>query len=50
LCGEEYDSVDKILQDAENALELAKSNRRKMIQTLRAKALNPDIPTSPIMG
>ncbi len=50
LCGEEYDSVEKILQDAENALELAKSNRRKMIQSLRAKGLNPDIPTSPIMG
>jgi diguanylate cyclase (GGDEF)-like protein len=52
LCGEEYNSVDDILRDAEQALELAKSNRRKMLQTLRTKAIGPttDIPTSPYMG
>jgi len=52
LCGEEYNSGDDILRDAENALELAKSNRRKMIQSLRMKALGvtTDIPTSPLMG
>ena len=52
LCGEEYDSVDAILQDAEEALELAKSNRRKMLQSLRTKSMSAgtDIPTSPIMG
>jgi diguanylate cyclase (GGDEF)-like protein len=52
LCGEEYNSVDAILHDAEEALELAKSNRRKMLQTLRMKALGAatDIPTSPLMG
>jgi diguanylate cyclase (GGDEF)-like protein len=52
LCGEEYNSVDAILHDAEEALELAKSNRRKMLQTLRTKALGAatDIPTSPLMG
>jgi len=52
LCGEEYNSVDAILHDAEEALELAKSNRRKMLQSLRTKALGAgtDIPTSPFMG
>jgi hypothetical protein len=52
LCGEEYASVDDILHDAEEALELAKSNRRKMLQTLRTKAINAttDITTSPITG
>jgi diguanylate cyclase (GGDEF)-like protein len=52
LCGEEYDSVESILKDAEEALELAKSNRRKMLQTLRTKAISSatDIPTSPFMG
>ena len=52
LCGEEYNSGDDILRDAENALELAKSNRRKMIQSLRMKALGAttDIPTSPFLG
>jgi len=52
LCGEEYDSVDAILRDAEEALELAKSNRRKMLQSLRTKAMSAgtDIPTSPFMG
>jgi diguanylate cyclase (GGDEF)-like protein len=52
LCGEEYASVDAILQDAEDALELAKSNRRKMLQTLRSKPISAatDITTSPLMG
>ena len=39
LCGEEYHSVDEILHDAEQALELAKSDRRKMLQALRAKPI-----------
>ena len=52
LCGEEYASVDDILRDAENALALAKSNRRKMLQSLRSKSLNAgtDVTTSPLMG
>lgn len=52
LCGEEYASVDEILRDAEEALELAKSNRRKMLQTLRSKPISAatDITTSPLMG
>ena len=52
LCGEEYDSVEAILQDAEEALELAKSNRRKMLQSLRMKPMSSatDIPTSPFLG
>jgi len=37
ICGEEYLSVEQILQDAEEALVLAKSNRRKMLQKLRSK-------------
>ena len=37
LCGEEYLSVDQILHDADEALVLAKSNRRKMLQNLRLK-------------
>jgi diguanylate cyclase (GGDEF)-like protein len=39
LCGEEYQSVDEILQDAEQALALAKSDRRKMLQVLRSKPI-----------
>ena len=39
LCGEEYHSIDAILHDAEQALELAKSDRRKMLQILRAKTM-----------
>ena len=52
LCGEEYASVDDILQDAEHSLELAKSNRRKMLQSLRSKPMSAgtDITTSPLMG
>ncbi len=52
LCGEEMNLVDAILRDAEEALELAKSNRRKMLQSLRTKptSAGTDIPTSPFMG
>jgi diguanylate cyclase (GGDEF)-like protein len=39
LCGEEYHSVDEILHDAEQALALAKSDRRKMLQLLRSKPI-----------
>ena len=39
LCGEEYQSVDEILRDAEQALALAKSDRRKMLQVLRSKPI-----------
>lgn len=51
LCGEEYASVDDILSDAEQALALAKSDRKKMLQTLRSKPINSatNINTSPIM-
>ena len=40
LCGEEYASIADILHDAENALALAKSNRRKMLQELRLKPID----------
>lgn len=52
LCGEEYNSVDEILHDAEEALVLAKSNRKKMLQSLRSKPIKAtvDINTSPLMG
>jgi diguanylate cyclase (GGDEF)-like protein len=40
LCGEEYDSVENILLDAEKALELAKLDRRKMLQSLRAGSMD----------
>jgi len=51
LCGDEYASVDDILHDAEQALALAKSDRKKMIETLRAKPINAatNINTSPIL-
>lgn len=51
LCGEEYVSVDEILHDAEEALLLAKSDRRKMLQSLRSKSISAttNINTSPIM-
>ena len=39
LCGEEYASVDDILHAAEQALALAKSDRKKMLQLLRGKPL-----------
>jgi len=49
LCGEEYTSVEDILRDAEQAMLLAKSDRRKMLQTLRSTPLNAsmNISTSP---
>jgi diguanylate cyclase (GGDEF)-like protein len=37
LCGEEFASVEDILHEAEKALALAKSDRKKMLQQLRAK-------------
>jgi diguanylate cyclase (GGDEF)-like protein len=51
LCGEEYSSVDDILRDAEQALAMAKSDRKKMLQTLRSKPISAstNINTSPIM-
>jgi diguanylate cyclase (GGDEF)-like protein len=36
LCSEESDSVENILQQAEEALALAKSNRKEMIKSLRS--------------
>jgi len=52
LCGEEYASVGEILRDAEEALALAKSNRRKMLQTLRSKLTiaATDVTTTPLMS
>jgi len=52
MCGEEYLSVDEILQNAKEALALAKSDRRKMLQALRSKPLdaNTDVRTSPLMS
>ena len=51
ICGEEYLSVEQILQDAEEALVLAKSNRRKMLQKLRSRPMDAttDVSTSPLM-
>ena len=51
LCGEEYHSVDDILRDAQQALELAKSDRKKMLESLRSTPLSAatNIRTSPIM-
>jgi diguanylate cyclase (GGDEF)-like protein len=51
VCGEDYASVDDILQDAEAALALAKSNRRKMLQSLRSQPVSAstNISTSPLM-
>ena len=40
LCGEEYLSVEEILHDAEEALLLAKADRRKMLQSLRSKPIS----------
>ncbi len=49
LGGEEYASVDDILRDAEQSLVLATSNRRKMLQALRALPINTatNVNTSP---
>jgi diguanylate cyclase (GGDEF)-like protein len=51
LCGEESRSVEDILQDAEASLALAKSDRKKMLQSLRARPFSAasNINTSPIM-
>lgn len=51
ICGEEYISVEQILQDAEEALAMAKSNRRKMLQKLRSRPMDAttDVSTSPLM-
>lgn len=51
LCGEEYLSVEEILYDAEQALLLAKADRRKMLQTLRSTTISStqSINTSPFM-
>ena len=51
LCGEEYLSVEEILHDAEQALLLAKADRRKMLQTLRSKPISPppSVNTSPFL-
>jgi diguanylate cyclase (GGDEF)-like protein len=38
LCGAEYASVDDILHAAERALDLAKSDRKQMLQILRSKS------------
>lgn len=43
LCGEEYATVDEILYSAERALALAKSDRKKMLQLIRAQALEPGV-------
>ena len=40
LCGQEYHSVEDILHNAEASLELAKQDRKKMLQTLREKPVN----------
>jgi diguanylate cyclase (GGDEF)-like protein len=51
MCGAEYHSVEDILRDAEVALGMAKSDRKKMLQTLRAKPINAsaNVSTSPLM-
>ena len=50
LGGEEYTSVEDILRDAEQAMLLAKSDRRKMLQTLRSTPISAsmNINTSPL--
>jgi diguanylate cyclase (GGDEF)-like protein len=40
LCGEEYASVDEIIHEAEQALALAKSDRKKMLEVFRSKPIN----------
>jgi diguanylate cyclase (GGDEF)-like protein len=51
LCGEEYLSVEEILHDAEQALLLAKADRRKMLQSLRSKPISAtaSMNTSPLL-
>jgi len=40
LCGEEYASVNDIMHEAEEALVLAKSDRKKMLQVFRSKPID----------
>jgi diguanylate cyclase (GGDEF)-like protein len=40
LCGEEYDSVEGIMHEAEEALALAKADRKKMLQIFRSKPID----------
>jgi diguanylate cyclase (GGDEF)-like protein len=40
LCGEEYDSVENIMHEAEEALTLAKADRKKMLEVFRSKPIN----------
>jgi hypothetical protein len=40
LCGQEYHSVEDILRDAEASLELAKQDRKKLLQSLREKPVS----------
>jgi len=51
LCGEEYSSAEDVLRDADQALSLAKSDRRKMLQSLRSKPISAttSVNTSPVM-
>jgi diguanylate cyclase (GGDEF)-like protein len=49
LCGEEYPCVEDILRDAEAALVLAKSDRKKMLQSLRDMTLSTGMNLPPAM-
>ncbi len=40
LCGEEYATVEEIMHEAEGALALAKSDRKKMLEVFRSKPIN----------
>jgi diguanylate cyclase (GGDEF)-like protein len=40
LCGEEYISVEDIMHEAEEALALAKADRKKMLQTFRSRPID----------
>ncbi|HET9590398.1 MAG TPA: diguanylate cyclase [Anaerolineales bacterium] len=52
LCGAENGSVEEILHEAEQALAMAKSNRKKMLEVLRSKPIDAttDVRTTPLMG
>lgn len=47
LCGEEYDSVEAILHEAEEALALAKADRKKMLQVFRSKPIDTVVSSTP---
>jgi diguanylate cyclase (GGDEF)-like protein len=49
LCGEEYHCVEDVLQDAEAALALAKSDRKKMLQSLRDMTFSAGMNRPPAM-